>query len=400
VLAALVLWPSLIANLGDLGGPVAYVYQAAKRPNERARLVANAFAFTAIQSVLLAMVGIPLLFVLLQKYDGYLRLGIVLLVVLLPLNLLTRYLNAINQGSLQFKKFNIIRLLVQACYVLAVVALFVADRATVRTIVAAVILSNVIVLIAAIAQQRESFRELVFDRKLMRETFSYGLRAHIGNLTPVDSMQIDLAVVVAVLGPRDAGLYAIAISAAMIVRAQGTTFGMVAFPSVAAQDEEAGLQSAAAIFRASLLLNLATALAIGGGAWLLVPLVYGDAFSGATPILQVLVVGIVAASLRQVLGDCMRGLGKPIAATVGEVASWVVAVVGLITLVPLLGTVGAAVAVSASYVSALTVVIFFAQRAGLSIRSLFVLGRRDAKTLFALPRRTVDSRSVLVRPTT
>ena len=150
-------------------------------------------------------------------------------------------------------------------------------------------------------------------------------------------MQLDLAVVIALLGAHQAGLYAVAVSAAMVVRAQGTTFGMVAFPTVAGGATHEAPASGAAIFRLSLLLNLLTACVIAGGASVLVPLIYGHPFAPATPIVEVLVFGMVAASLRQVLGDCLRGLGDPLAGTVAEIASWAVALSGLAALVPVYG---------------------------------------------------------------
>jgi O-antigen/teichoic acid export membrane protein len=384
LLAALVVWTAIVANLGDLGGPVAYAYLAAKGRRLDA-LAGNALVLALCQSVVLSAAGVPVLALVLHRYPGHLGLGVALLLAFLPLNLVTRYLNAINQGRRDFGRFNAIRVTVMAAYVAAVVTLWASGARSVGAVVAAVIASNAVVTALALAQRfaRPRLRPAL-DWRLVRDTFRYGPRAHIGNLTPVDSMQLDLAVVVLFLGARDAGLYAIAISAAMIVRAQGTALGMVALPTVAsARSPEAAREAAGGIFRLSLLLSSATAAGIALGAPWLVPAIYGAAFAPAVPIVQILVAGVVAASLRQVLGDCLRGFGRPVSATIAEVASWVVALGGFAVFVPLFGSKGAAVAVTLAYAAALAVSLAFARGLGLPLAQLLVPRRAD----LALPRR-------------
>ena len=147
------------------------------------------------------------------------------------------------------------------------------------------------------------------------------------------------------------------------------------------------------MFRLSLLVVLATALALISGASWLVPLVYGRAFAAAVPIAQLLTAGMVAASLRQVLGDCLRGAGKPLGATVAELVSWAVAFVGLALLVPNLRTTGAALAVSASYVAALSVSILYAFILGISARQLLIPRRDDLRGAVQVVRRLLPGQA-------
>src|SRR5712691_283538 len=138
LLAALVVWTAIVANLGDLGGPVAYTYLAAKGRRLEA-LAGNALLLALGQSLLLSAVGIPVLALALHRYPGHLGLGVALLLAFLPLNLATRYLNAINQGLCDFGRFNAIRVTVMAAYVAAVVALWAAGFRSVGAVIAAVI---------------------------------------------------------------------------------------------------------------------------------------------------------------------------------------------------------------------------------------------------------------------
>lgn len=388
LLAAVILWPSVIAYLGDLGGPLAYTYLAATKPHRLTSLVTNAFAITLAQATALVLVGIPIILVALHRYQNLTLITVLFLIAYVPLNLLARYLNCIQQGLSRFGRFNIARLSVQISYVVGVVLLFSFKIDQIAWVVAVVVLSNIVATLFVLFTVVRPLWPLVrIDWSLIRETFHYGIRAHIGNLTPIDSMQLDLMVVVAILGPRNAGLYAVAASAAMIVRAQGGALGMVALPSVAASKtiEEKRL-AASSLFRLALLLHLLTAAAIVIAAGVLVPAIYGKEFAAAVPIARVLTVGMVAASLRQVLGDCLRGLGRPLAGTMVEVVSWPVAIAGLVILVPLLATIGAALATSFAYLAALSISAGFAKHSGLSWRSLFVPRRRDLALALALLR--------------
>jgi O-antigen/teichoic acid export membrane protein len=193
--------------------------------------------------------------------------------------------------------------------------------------------------------------------------------------------------VTAMLGTRDAGLYAVAAAAAVVVRTHATALGMVAMPSVAAGADRAAQHRVLASFaRLTLATSLAAAVAVVSLAGPLVRLVYGREFVPAVPALRILVLGIVAASLRQVVGDGLRGLGAPLGATLAELASWVVGVAGLLVLIPLAGLDGAAVAVSLSYLAALVLVLALARRAGLRLRDLLLVTPRDLAGLGQLAR--------------
>jgi hypothetical protein len=151
------------------------------------------------------------------------------------------------------------------------------------------------------------------DAGLLRDIFGYGLRGNIGNLTPIDSMQLDLAAVVVLLGAHDAGLYSVAASAALVVRSQAGAVGMVSLPAVAAaRSEIERIATAERLFRLGLVLTIGLAVTVVVSAPWAVVLVYGPAFGAAVPLVQILGTGIVAASLRQILGDGLRRLGQPL----------------------------------------------------------------------------------------
>jgi O-antigen/teichoic acid export membrane protein len=377
-LAAVILWPSVVTYLGDLGLPLAYVYESARDRRQIPALIGNALVASLAQWLTLSVLGSAIVLLALHRFGSTVALtGAVFLVTYLPLNLLTRYLNAVNQGSHAFLRFNAVRFSVPLSYAVVLVLLMGIGLRSVQWVVVATLLANGFALTAVLALSLRpllhSFGAPRTDLKLLRRTLGYGLRAHIGNLTPVDSMQVDLLLVTLLLGASDAGLYSVAISASMVLRAQGTALGLVALPEVAAAPTAPEQRSVmGGIFRLSLLINLATAGTIVAVAGLLVPGIYGRDFAPAVPIVRILVLGIVAASLRQLLGDCLRGAGKPLAPTIAEIASWVVGLTALGVLVPMLGLRGAALGVSLSYSAGLAVVVGVTLRSGARLSDLFI----------------------------
>jgi O-antigen/teichoic acid export membrane protein len=301
------------------------------------------------------------------------------------LNLLTRYQNGLHQGTHNFGRFNAVRISVHVAYLAGLIVLAIGHLQDIYAVLLITLLSNVVALLVAAAGF--PFRGLwpKLDGQVMHSILAFGARSHLGNLTPLDSMRLDLAIVVLYLPATEAGTYAVAISIALLVRAQGTALGMIALPVGAnAENSEDRLQTLGGIFRLALILNVTTAFLVVITAPTLVPIVFGEDFRPAILIAQVLVIGAVAASLRQVLGDSLRGMGRPFVTTAIELLALLVAAVAFAVLVPPYGAVGAAAAASLTYGIALAMAVWAAARAGLPPRALFGVSRRDVQFLGAV----------------
>jgi O-antigen/teichoic acid export membrane protein len=402
-LAAVILWPSVLAYVGDLGGPLAYSFQSSNDSGSIPRLIGNVPFLVVAQWALLTVIGAPLIAFALSRYDtSVVTTSIAFLLAYVPLSFTVRYLNAINQGTGAFSKFNAVRLAVPVSYVAAVIVLAIVSLDSVATVAGAAIFSNAVALAVVLRGSRHrvetSLRRPRLNRPVLQASLGYGLRGHIGNLTPVDSMQLDLLLVTAVLGARDAGLYSVAVAAAMVVRTLGVAFGLVALPAVAAgPTPEAGLAAGTRIFRLCLVLSVVAAALVALTAPVLVPLLYGSGFRDAVPVLEILVCAMVLASLRQVLGDTLRGVGRPGRATISEVVSWLVAIAALGALFGPFQTVGAAVAAAASYAAAFALSLVFISKLGIGMGSFFRVTRDDLGAVGAELRRVAAGGSRLAR---
>jgi O-antigen/teichoic acid export membrane protein len=392
LLAAIVLWPTIVATVGDLGGPSGYTYLSSARRDNIPALIGNLLGVSVVQSAILVAIGIPLAAWAMHTYPSALVIGVAFTIAYIPLNIIARYANALNQGAGRFAQFNAVRMTVQFVYVAAVVALFVIQTPRLDLIVGAIVVSNVAALVVAVGLllRWRPYKPRV-DRKVLRATFAYGIRAQIGNLNPMDNLQLDLAAVFLFLGPRAAGLYAIGLASTVVLRAAGTSLGMVAFPAVAGSNDATELREAfARSSRLAIVMLAPVAITLLAVAGFLVPLVYGNAFLDAVPAVRILILGAVAASLRRVLGDCLRGSGHPVAASLSEIASLVIGLPALALLVTPYGITGAAAAAGLSYAAALSASVVFAWRlARVRPRDLFVPRLSDIRTAVAVLRHTL-----------
>jgi O-antigen/teichoic acid export membrane protein len=209
----------------------------------------------------------------------------------------------------------------------------------------------------------------------------FGLKGLLGWSSPVEAFRLDQAVVGLFLSPAALGLYVVGLSFANLPRFIAQSVGVIAYPRIAARrGAEAWRElwqffwlatgSAAAIV-------LALELVIG---WL-VPVFFGDEFSGAVPLTRILLVAALFLSARRVLADGAQGLGRPGLGTIAEVSSWIFLLPALGIFTPLWHARGVAVAlaVSAALSFAVLLVLVLRSRAGVEPAATPALRVREAE---------------------
>ncbi|THD09541.1 lipopolysaccharide biosynthesis protein [Metallibacterium scheffleri] len=389
-LAAVISWAALFAYLGNVGIPVAYTYASAKEPARRHQLLGNGLVAAGLQWLVLAALGIWLLPVVLASHGTVLaHLAVLYLLAYVPLNLLTLYINAIQQGSGQYARFNVVRLSVSAGYVLLLVLFWAFGHMNVESVVSANLLSNVLTLALALSltlpmlvRRGQESPLGWFDVKTLWGDLRYGLSAHIGTLQPFSGLQIDVLALTMLVGVHDLGLYMAALAGASLLRAQGFALGQVVLPEVAkcSQRQE----------QMKIILKFAGIAGLGGTLALLVVLlwaspllrlVYGSAFLPASPILKALTFAGLLGAVYRVLADGLRGMGRPFASTIAELVGLGVGIPALAVGIPVWGVLGAAQAVVAASAGSLAVAVWFTWRSSLSSGTSIPERDMDSATL-------------------
>ena len=377
-LAAVILWPAVLASVAELGLPTAFTYLTASRGLSSRDLARDVVPLVALQSCLLYIVGVPVILAVLAGYSTSVRASAIgFLVIYGPLYLFVRYLCALNLGEGRIGVYNLARILIAVVYAGVLVILLLLDVVGVRAFAEGYAASWVATLVVLLVLSSREIRSGMFrphvDLGTARMAWAVGYRTYFGTLAPVDSLQLDVLLTTALLGPTEAGLYFVATSAGAVVRTWGTTLGALSLPRVAASaTNEDALAVMSLYVRTTMVLSGLFAGALFVFAGPLLSLVYGAEYVQAEILVRILVVGMLAASLRYVLGDGLRGMGRHARATQAEMLGWLVGGATLLVLLPLWGVNGVAVAVSASYLTTLVVMLGYSARLGVRPARLLV----------------------------
>ena len=374
----------MLTSIAELGLPTAFTYLAASGRESARKLAGCVLPLVALQCGVLFAAGIPIVLLVLAGYPASTRTtAVAFFLIYAPLYLSVRFLMALSQGEGRIGVYNFARLLIPAMNTAALVALLAAHSVSVQSFAAAYAGSWVIGLVALLGASSRDTRVGTLSPRIDRSTagmaWSVGRRTFAGSLAPIDTLQLDVLLTTSMLGATEAGLYYVATSVGGLVRVWGITFGALSLPRVAsAATREDALVMARLFVRMSVVCSGLAAIIALAFARPLLGLVYGAEFTPAATLVRILAVGMFAASIRYVLGDGLRGLGKHGSAARAEIVGWLAGGCALAVFLPLWGVTGVALAVSVSYGVTLLAMLQSARNLGMSSFQLLVPTKADA----------------------
>ena len=377
-LAALILWPLVITQLGNLGIPSALTYSIARDPSASRALARLGLSFAFPQALLLIAFQALWLLLILHGDPHQVRVAGWLTLALVPAMLAQQYGLALLQGHLRLRLFNGLRLLPWLLYALGVVPLFAVGEDAIVPIVAALLgaflVSGSTCLASGLRFSRGEGTPTV-DRRFL---VSFGLRGLLSSLSAVDVLRPDQVVLALFLSPAALGLYVVGLAFTNLPYFVAKSIGLTTFPWVASQPEKGEARRTMwSLFWLTTGIALVLVAGLCASAHWLVPFFFGSDFSDAVTVTYIVLPGTVFLSARRVLSEGLKGRGYPLAGTLGELVSLAWIAIALAVLVPLWGINGAAVALASSYAVSLLLLVGLAARRG----ELESAGR----SLFSLP---------------
>lgn len=304
---------ALATQVGSLGVPVSVTYWIAAEGTSPRALLRGLRRFRSLQTAVVLAANGGLVFVVLEPRSpsGFLWVGLLSLAATAS-GLSLMYGLAVLQGLGRFGAFNSLRILSGTLYMLGVVALWVADRASLTWIAIVLIGSSVaaagITWIVALRAPSPAGGDEVPRRRIVM----FGLRSLVGSAPPVETFRIDQLLVGLVFSPVALGYFIVAQAFTNLTRFIGQSIGMVTYPRVAAADPASRLR----IIRRDFLLGVAVCGAVTVGLILVVPrflpFFFGSDFAPAVLTAQILLIATFFASVRRILVDGTRGFGRPV----------------------------------------------------------------------------------------
>ncbi|GIK78865.1 MAG: hypothetical protein EDQ89_00790 [Acidobacteria bacterium] len=365
-LAALMLWPVVLVQLGGLGIPAALTYFLS-RGARRDETMRRALGFAAAQAAVLIALQVLVVLLVFDDRGAAVRDAALLTIAAVPGLLAHEYGLAVLQSRSDLRRFNVLRVLPTTLFMIAVIVLFLTSAGLV-----AVTLSWV----AAATSVGAITFTLAFTRRAAVSDgdepaprapglLSFGLRGILSANSATDIIRPEQIALVLFLPSRALGLYVVALAITNLPYFIAKAVGLVAFPAVARQGEPGAARRVAwrylwiiaAVAGAIVAFLLLTAS-------VLIPLFFGEEFRRSVELAYILLGGAFFTAVRRVGAECMRGRGQPGAGTTAEIVAIVWLVGGLAILVPTVGLTGVAVALATSQLASLLLLSLIAARRG------------------------------------
>jgi O-antigen/teichoic acid export membrane protein len=222
----------------------------------------------------------------------------------------------------------------------------------------------------------------VWDRSIAAEARSYGRRVWLTLLANQTNARLDQLLMTRLVTSSQLGLYAIAVNVSLLQNALTSAVASALLPRVAAGEPALAARAMRVVVAVVSLLAIGLFVTVP----FVLPFVFGNDFSGAVSMCQILVLASVPVSVVQLSTATLNGIGHPAIAARGEVLSVGITVPALVVFVGRYGGEAAAVTSVAAYsVTSLYLVRHVRRLLGVSWRELFIFKRSDLRALRALP---------------
>jgi enterobacterial common antigen flippase len=364
-LAAVVLWPSMLWTIGNLGVVDSITYLSARQAAPQRSIVSTSLGLALVQSVILILLGLVIVPIALANQEATIVRDCLIFLASIPTSLVALYFASVLNGAHRFVAFNVLRATVFVGNALGLVVLAIASDLTVTSAMVAYLISQVITVVVGAALVLPSTHGLVRpEKKLTREMLAYGWRSQLSSISNLLNERVDQLVISIVFAPASLGLYVVAYTMTSLSGLIGYSVALATLPGVAKADTSGERRAKAHEY--VFLTTLSTA-AVVIPLLLLAPVilrvVFGPDFVAATGVTRILLVASIALGTSRVLEAALKGVNRPLDASIAEGVGLVVTAVGLAALLPVLDLKGAAITSLLAYSTVAVVALRRANRA-------------------------------------
>ena len=363
--ALLMLWPIVIAKVGELGVPTAAAYYIAREPKSFSNIVRLVGRIAKRQVPLLLLCHLLILVAFLKGKPGIVVNAAVLTLVGVPAAMAVDYGLTLLQGQRRFGTLNALRMVNATVVCAGLLILLVTHKTSLVSAVAVLMLalsaSGAAFLVAALSFGRP--RTPGDGSTSIRDLVRFGLQGLLGSTYPVDTFRIDQMVVGLFLSSTALGLYVVGIAFTNLPMLISQSLAYVAYPGVAAQaDHRQRRRTQWQFFLLFGVVSVAIVAVLEASVAILIPWFFGTQFAPSIGIARIALVGALVLSARRILAETLRGAGYPAAGTFAEIALLAVLIPAMVVGGHYWGAEGIAGAVLIAGVASLAVLIAFEAR--------------------------------------
>jgi len=377
----IILFPSLLLIFTSFGINPASVFLIGKGRYSPKEVFGNGIIFNAVISVFTVLIGfIVISFFNENFFPGVEKKYLFLILPLIPLTLFFDLGSQILLGIQKIKKYNIISFL-QSGLFLGLIGVLLFQWSSVGAAIFAQIFSFLLVgiILFFIVKKEIGGISLKFNKNYFKESFSYGIKMHLGGIFSFLHYRIDLFLLNIFINPLAVGLYYAAAKLAEGIWVLSTSAATMLFTRVASEKDEKGLKEFTPIVCRNILLItlLIVVLLFFLSDWI-ITLFYSEDFLDSIRPFQILLIGTLAISGWRILANDIAGRGKPLLNTYVIGASAIMNIILNILWIPKYGITGAAWATAISYFSMLISTLFIYRKvSGNRLKDIILFQKAD-----------------------
>lgn len=367
-LAAVMVWPTVLIQLGALGIPAAVTYYLS-RGTDRRETIGLGLRFAGAQALALTLLQILVVAAVFASRSAEVYEAALISIAVIPGMLAREYGLAVLQARASLAYFSVLQVLPVALYMAAVVVLF-ATSAGLVAVVIAWVGTTASVGLATFAYALSRVEALGPGSGGQpspggREMFWFGLRGVLSANSATDIVRPDQIALALFLPSRALGLYVVALAITNLPYFIAKAIGIAAFPAVA-RGSEPGIARRVAWRYLWAMIGFAgvIVLILFATASFLIPFFFGQEFRESVELSYILLAGAFFTAVRRVGAECMRGRGRPGAGTTAEIVAVVWLLATLAVLLPIIGVTGAAIGLASSQLTSFLVLAAIAARGG------------------------------------
>lgn len=372
-LAAALLWPPFAGSVMGLGFYTAITYFTARRDVDTRVVLGSALACGAVQATVGVIAGYFLLPLLLYKQSAFVVACARLYLAIIPISIVSQYLQSVLQGKLRFGVLNGLRAIVPVGYFVGSISLAVTNRLQIPAIVTLHIGLQLLTLVLALAatQKIGCLAGLSVDASIVKRLVGYGGRVYAGEMTGNVNTRLDQMLMAALFPPKLLGLYVVAVAAAGGPEMLANAVRLVSSPRIAGCGSQTERRvQLVRTFRRYVMAVVPFAVLLALALPLLIPVLYGSEFRGAILTTEVLLLAGVVIGGAIVLGAGGQAMGDPWVNSKAQICAIPVTVTSLLLLMPRIGVIGAGLASLAAYSAQLGVVYLGLEKHGICLTDL------------------------------
>jgi O-antigen/teichoic acid export membrane protein len=363
-LAAIQMWPSLLASLAMIGLPDAVVYFCAKHPSESRRYLVTAGVLVLSLMPAFALAGYLVIPHVLSAQSPRIIQAARIYLILMPIYALVGLPYQLLRGIQRYRLWNVMRLapsLIWLAVLIVSISLRITDPARLTTTFLVLLALAGPALTWVVWKHAEGASAPT--RGIATNLMKFGVPSASASLSQFFNLKLDQMMVAAILPAQELGVYMVAVSWGTCIPMLSSALAMVVSTQIAGGASHAernrrfsqGVRNGAWMIAAAVVL-LAAATPVG------IAMVFGRAFQAAVLPAAILVVASGTNALNGVLEELLRGYGRPSATLFAESVAVAVGFPALVLLLPRLGLTGAALASLVGYLSGTVVLLLQSRR--------------------------------------